>query len=140
MSKFKPIEAEWKGSIKVIQPENILRLVAQVEDIITLTELSVAMNSTANGQPKIPMGKIALAYAILLRFAGFNVTDDEVYAEMFNQSSKTENKQLAMVDYISLLLLALTPPDRLQKALSETGKSKAVGSRRGAKSKRSTVS
>lgn len=79
---FEDVSFTWQGETKTIPSNRILRAIAAVEEIITIVELSKYTSAEA-----IPMGRIAQAYGTLLRFAGFVVTDEEIYVSMFGEES-----------------------------------------------------
>lgn len=106
MSIFKEVKLQWNGRDYVIPPDNVLMAIAKVEDILTLGELSRAMVKNT-----IPTGKLAQAFGAILRHAGANVTDDEVYAGMFGSGDRARAASSA----VSTLLVLMIPPAELQQ-------------------------
>lgn len=101
---FDPIEIEHNGVTKTIKANEIMPLISQVERIISLPRL---MESVQNGEP--PMGAMSMAYGKILRHAGFNVRDDQVYSEMFTG----EGAMKAASDAAQSLLMLMVPPNVL---------------------------
>src|SRR4051812_21281849 len=104
MAVFEPVRLTWKGTEYVIPPDQVMRCIAKIEDVITLAELHRAM-----GKP--PLAKLAMAYGAALRHAGARAEDDEVYAAMF-KSGKDMHGQVTGAVYT--LLVMMMPPDALK--------------------------
>lgn len=119
MSGFNPLVLKWDGETKVIQPHHMLRAIAAVEEIITLHEIGIFQK-----RGTAPMARIAQAYGALLRYAGFQVSDDEVYAGMFADQGMAGATAVAFIHQV------MVPPESMLKAAlkgqSEPGKSVEV--------------
>lgn len=102
---FDPIEIEYNGTVKTIKPNEIMPLIAQIERIISLPRLMEAVQS---GEP--PMAALAMAYGKILRYAGVNVTDGDVYAEMFSG----EGAMSAATAAAQTVLALMVPPNVLK--------------------------
>lgn len=100
MSIFKELILTWKGTDYTVQPDKLLKLIAQVEDIITLNEL---YNYSQKGAA--PISKLSMAYGVMLRYAGAKVTDEEVY------SSSLAGGGEAAVNATQAILLMMLPQD-----------------------------
>lgn len=98
---FEPLILTWKGNEYRVEPDRILMCIASVEDILTLAELS---NYTSS-RMTIPMAKLSMAFGRILRFAGANVTDQEVYKEVMKGDSA------AAVNLMVTTLLQMMVPD-----------------------------
>ena len=70
MSLFEPVTLTWKGQEYVVKPDQVMYLIAIVEDKITLRQLSSG---------DVPFSRTAQAFGAALRYAGAKVNDDEVY-------------------------------------------------------------
>lgn len=82
MALFEKIQLSWHGSPYVIPADKVMGAICVIEDVITFEELRrYAVRGTA------PLGKLAKAYGTVLRYAGAQVADDDVYAEMFGRGS-----------------------------------------------------
>lgn len=106
MPLFEPIELTWQNRKFVITPSRALRAIAKVEDIITLQQLSKA--------DQVPFAKLALAYHALLKFAGANVTEEEVYEALWGATGEGQSA-VAMVN----ALLSMMLPPKVRKALED---------------------
>jgi len=115
-----PIELTWQGKEYVIPPSAIMGAISRVEDHITLFELI-----TASMRSSPPLGKISLGYAALLRYAGANVQDLEVYSAMFKREGEPEDSKDTVaraITAIQMLQKMMTPPDmRVQPQEEATG-------------------
>lgn len=105
MSSFEEVGLTWEGREYVIPADGVLRVIAKVEDVITLGELAVA-------QKRIPLAKLATAYGVMLRAAGADVTDEQVYSGMFANGGKDMPRR-AMQAALTLQALMI-PPEHLR--------------------------
>ena len=110
MCIFNELNLNWKGAEYTVEADNILRLIAKVEDVITLNELySYSQRGAA------PLAKLATAFGIVLRYAGAKVTDDEVYLSIVNGGSD------AAIVATRTSLAMMLPPEELIEG-NESGK------------------
>lgn len=107
MSLFQEISITWKGQDYSVAPDNIMRMMAQVEDIITLGELL-----KHNEKGGAPMFKLSMAFGVILRYAGAKASDDEVYGELISGGN---NKS---AEITTMLLSMMLPPKALQQVSS----------------------
>ena len=125
---------KWNGAAYPVAPDQIISLIARIEDVLTLFELQqMALRGT------LPQGKIAKAYTIALNFAGCPVTESEVYYGMFPQNEEEENSdEMATAAHVVRGLMALMmPPKKLQGKLAPSGNSEAPRTSGGKSKKRS---
>jgi len=121
MAVFEAVTFKWKERIYTIPPDQVMRAIAKIEDVLTLSELHrYGLSGTA------PIAKLAMAFGAVLRHAGAAVQDDEVYAALFNAGEQQEQVMAA----IQTLLAMMVPPEHLQQRqkedAAETGKSLRV--------------
>lgn len=123
MPIFEDIELEWDGNKKTVPADHVMRMLAKVEDQLTLHELhQFRQRGTA------PLVRVCMAYGAALRYAGFPVTEDEVYHRVITASSVDEGQQaMGMVEALQAMMI---PPADLNvaKGPTKSGKSKAVNS------------
>lgn len=79
MSGFEPIKVTYLGEEKTIPADNFLIVLAEVEEVLSFTELNIFV-SLLQHNGGIKVGKILQAYIILLRAAGFKVSQADVMA------------------------------------------------------------
>lgn len=120
MAIFEDITLTFNGADYVVKATDAMRLIAKVEDVITIGELS---NPTA-----IKLNQLAMAYTVALQFAGANVKHEEVYAALFGMPSEGGVHPIAAhVAYIQMLLI---PPSTYRpvetKKKPQARKSKAA--------------
>lgn len=106
MPLFEPIELTWQNRKFVITPSRALRAIARVEDIITLQQLSKA--------DQVPFAKLALAYHSLLKFAGADVSEEDVYEALWDATGDGRNAATMVNALLSMML-----PPKVRKALEE---------------------
>lgn len=117
---FEPVTLTWKGKDYTVDPDRVMMLIAKIEDIITLSEIFAYQQKGA-----APMGKIAMAYGVALRYAGCSVRDDEVYKGLFDKDGGSDT-----LGALTALLGMMIPPPELQSSTdeAEAGKSQAASS------------
>lgn len=103
MSIFQPVTLKWNDDEYVIPANQVMGLIAQIEDAITLNELL--------GKKGAPLGRVAMGYGAALRYAGARVTDEEVYQSMFGGESGA-TVQAAVT---GLLTMMIPPVDVAEK-------------------------
>lgn len=116
---FEDVKLTWKGDEYVIPSQHMMRVIARIEDHITLREL---MESMSNGSPKF--AKIASAYASVLRFAGCAVDDQEVYEGMLSGTDEKSPEGMSIIaQALTGLLSMMMPPKTLQQKTVEVNSS-----------------
>lgn len=119
MRAFEDYTIEWEGEVYSIPSNRLLPVIAAVEELFTLNELlQVSM------QNKVPLARLASAYGIILRSAGADVSDADVYQGMFQGN----DLQARMLDAVNGLLGLMIPPEQ-QGAGEQPGKSRKAGKR-----------
>jgi hypothetical protein len=98
---FKPVTLEWKGRPVVIPANRLLGAIAAVEEAVTFNELIEFSKRRA-----YPTARVAAAFGILLRYAGEDVTDEQIYAGLFGDPAVTMDAAAA----IQLLMMMMVPP------------------------------
>lgn len=102
---FKPVNITWAGKEYSIPPDRIMGAIASVEDIITLKELGEYMQKN-----DAPLGKLAMAFGTVLRYAGARVRDEEIYSAMFEDGS------VSIMNCLTILLTMMLPPQKDEPA------------------------
>lgn len=99
---FDDIRLGWEGRKYVVPARQVMEAIAAIEAHITLQEL------TGYGQRGVaPMGRLANAYAAVLRLAGAPVTDAEVYLGMFKHGAD----HTTISNTVNGLLFMMIPPE-----------------------------
>ena len=129
MAAFQPVVLVWEGKDYTIPADQVLRCIAMIEEVCTLGDLARAQLG------KIPVARLSMAFGIALRYAGAQVTDDEVYDGMFTAKGADLMRQVR--DKVSMLQQLMIPPGHLQAAAVE---GKDAEARRAASSRRPTSS
>lgn len=115
MAIFDDITLTWDDEDYLIRGDDkIMMLLAQIEDHVTLHELST-------GKPK--MTAIAQGYAAALKFAGAKVTVAEVYASLF--SGEGEGTTAALTGLLTMMVPPSTiksDPEEAKKKSQKTSK------------------
>lgn len=116
MAIFEPVTLEWKGKSYTIAPDQVLKAIAIAEDLMPLGTLHRAMASGS-----LPIAKICMVFGGLLRYAGAEVKDEEVYDAMFEgQGAELQRRAL---DAVRVLHVLMIPPEHLRAAPSAKKKS-----------------
>ena len=111
---FKEVRLHWGDAEHVIASSEVMRVIAIIENHITLGDLS-----RWAGTNSVPLGRLAMAYGSVLRFAGVKVSDPEVYASFFKSAEMADR----VARSIGELLMLMIPPDAAKAA--EEGKTVA---------------
>jgi hypothetical protein len=99
MSIFEDVSLKWNGAEYKVEAGKIMGAIAVIEEVVTLQEL--AEYATTG---KTPLSKLAMAFGSVLRYAGANVKDEEVYAGMFQGAG-----QNSAIQSLSVLLSMMIP-------------------------------
>lgn len=105
MSIFKSITLSFAGKNYLIPANNVMPCLAQIEDVVTLQDIS--------NKNRVPIVKVSQAYGIALRYAGAEVTDEQIYESIF------ENGGAATISAaVSGLLAMMIPPTKFQESVA----------------------
>ena len=108
MSIFEDITLTYGGKDYTIPSNGVMRLIAKIEDVISLHELTV--------QPAL--SKLAEAYTVALVYAGCKkVKTEEVYASLFGDGGRENIEQS-----ITTLITMMVPPPNFQPDEEKSGK------------------
>jgi hypothetical protein len=129
MRAFQDYEIGWNGRNYVIPSDQLLSVIAAMEEHITLSELTARRG--------IPLGRLSQAYAVVLRRLAVRgadgkllITDREVYTGMFNGGDLSGKVMAAVEGLIGLMI----PPEDHEAEQAAPGKSRGLSR----SSKRST--
>ena len=101
MGVFDDIRLNWQGTDYVIPANKVMGAIARIEDIITLTEIY-----EASQRRSVKFSRVASAYAAVLRYAGVQVSDEQVYLGLFK-----DNTAAVVNAALAGLLQMMLPPD-----------------------------
>lgn len=102
MSIFQDVTLQHNDKEYVVKKENVLMLIASVEEVISIQDLA---------KDKPSMARVAMGYAEALKFAGCKVTGEEIYSALFEDEGAAEVAAQAVTGLLSLML----PPERLNR-------------------------
>lgn len=100
-SVFEDVTIKWGEQEYKIPSNKIMEVICTIENHITFLDLQ-------SKNPK--MINMARAYGEVLRFAGADVTDDEIYSDMFRDATLGQ-----IQNAVSGLMYIMIPPEHLQK-------------------------
>ena len=80
MGVFRDIEIAWDGEEFKIPANRVLQCIAELEEVITIQELAKRAESET-----LSLSKVAMAYGVILRYAGADISDDEVFQGLFSE-------------------------------------------------------
>lgn len=103
MSIFERVTLGWRGEDYIVEPDRVMMMLAEIEQIITFAEL-------AANPKKPPLVRISMAYGAALRFAGAKVQDEEIYSAMFKGDNAAETQEV-----IGTLMAMMIPPEHLRQ-------------------------
>lgn len=109
MKGFEPVTLAWQGDRFTVPAEKQLRLIAEIEDALTVGSNLPAINVLLSGTPK--HSRLAGAYGAALRYAGAVVTDEEIYISIMEGFAKGGAEAAIQVqDAVIGLLSIISPP------------------------------
>jgi hypothetical protein len=120
MGIFTPIELVWGGRSYTIPADKVMGAVCCVEDVVTMSEL--AAHAHRGG---VQMAKLARAYAAVLRYAGAQVLDEEVYRSMFTGDGASAAVTRGVQGILQMCVPVAARPKRGGEA--DAGNSQAAG-------------
>ena len=97
MSVFEDITLGFAGEEYTVKSNQVMKLIAMVEEVITLRELS------QDGGPRLT--RLAEAYKVALNYAGADVTVEQVYESLFGNGGANNVAQV-----IQSLIMMMLPP------------------------------
>jgi hypothetical protein len=118
----------WKGREFTVKATDRMRLIATIEDQLTITELS-----SWDSAEKVKLSKLAAAYGAALRFAGAWVSDEDVYTALFGNDA--EGMARLAVNTLNSIMVPMIPPEHLQ---DKSGKKKEPSKARSSSSRKRT--
>lgn len=119
---FEPIKLTWKGAEFTIAPDRVLGCIAQIEEVLPIGEL--ARLSVGD----LKLAKLSRAFAVALRYAGAQVSDEEVYSGLFTDLGG--DMYVKARAYVFALQAMMLPPEHLRKAGKEAAAAERAGSSR----------
>lgn len=112
MPGFDDIRLAWNGRTYVIPANRVMGALARVEDSITFGELHAHTQRNS-----VPVAKLSQAFGSVLRYAGANVEDDEIYAGMFQEAGR----ETVMAAFRVLMEMMLPASARKSAAPADAG-------------------
>lgn len=105
MQVFQDWRIEWNGEHIVVPSQRMMGLVHTVETVIPPIKLSVMMSDLARDPTSIRPALISQVLSAVLRYAGKEVTEEEVYNGLFGRADKV----YATAVTIAALIDGITP-------------------------------
>jgi hypothetical protein len=115
MKVFQDFRIEWNGKEIVIPSHRMMGLVHTVETIIPPLKLSAMMGELAADPYSIRPALISQVLSAILRYAGENVTEEEVYNGLFGDAQKV----YAVAVTIAAIIEGITPASVREKFAKE---------------------
>lgn len=112
MSIFQDVVLQWQGEEYIVKSNKVMMLIAKIEDVITLQEL------TQESGPRL--ARVSEAYAVALNYVDCHVSIEEVYSYLFGEGGG--NVKATITGLIMLML----PPDTYNPEANGGGNQKAT--------------
>lgn len=125
MKIFEDITIKWDGREHTIPSEKVMRAIGLIEEHLTMKEIGEAVHSSGG----IAFTKVAAAYGAILRFAGADITDEQVYAGLFSMSKEKNNVQAVLNGLLAMMIPPSAYKDAAKKAVEDavsSGKAKPI--------------
>ena len=122
MGIFNDIKLSWAGRDYTIPAKGVMGAIACIENVVTLVELQRCHETKSP-----PLSKLCMAYGTVLRYAGAQVNDEEVYAGLFG----TAADQTTIMESLTVILAMMIPPEAIRSKEEDQplGKSQPGGKR-----------
>jgi hypothetical protein len=124
MGAFEDIKIGWAGREYIIPARKALGAIARIEEVVTFPEL---LRHAQAGQ--LPLATISRGYAAVLRYAGADLTEDDVYLGMFSEENAQQTAFIAMQGLMEMMI----PPAVKRRFANESGRPSAVPLAKGEK-------
>lgn len=109
MDGFKDQRISWKGVDYTIKAQGIMPLVAEVEDVLRGNSGKSAVHVLL-GQQGPSVARLSMAYGAILRYAGADVSDDEVYLSIQKDLAEGSPEYLENATRSAALILSIISP------------------------------
>lgn len=123
MKGFDDVTLGWKSEEKVVPASQQLGLIMRIEDALAGAsgDQALAVLLSPKGPP---YARLAAAYGAALRYAGFNVADDEVYLSITRGLAGQDIDDLSYIQSMVINLISIVSPPHAMALLEgeNTGK------------------
>lgn len=109
MQGFEDVTIGWKGQDYTVPSNRVMMLVCKLESILAGDDGDQALTVLMRRQGP-PHALLACAYGAALRYAGADVSDDEVYLSMQSDLSKGGADGIAAMQSAIIALIAVISP------------------------------
>lgn len=111
MSGFDDITVGWKGTEYKVPPNKCMGLLARIEEVLAPTGGANDVITALTQPHRTHLTKLACAYASALRYAGCNVSDEEVYLSLAKDVSKGGPDGFEALSVLSQGIITMFFPD-----------------------------
>ncbi|TCP43932.1 hypothetical protein [Rhodovulum marinum] len=109
MKGFEPVTLKWRGESFRVEAEDQLRLIAEIEDALAdKSGTPAVLVLMRKGGPSY--ARLSRAYGAALRYAGADVSDDEIYLSLTETIAEGDLALALQVQSAILGLLAIIAP------------------------------
>lgn len=125
MHGFDDVTLTWQGADYVVPANRQLKLIAKIEDALAGDdkEQAIAVLFRRNG---VPHTRLAAAYGAALRYAGANVSDEEVYLSIHDDIAARSKEAVAIAIHRMLMgLVAIVSPPTARALAGPAGENAA---------------
>lgn len=109
MKGFEPVTLTWRGASYEVPAERQLMLVAQIEDVLRgntgRSALDILMQKGGPG-----IARMSQAFGAALRFAGSDVSDEEIYLSIHKDLAEQNVESLLAMQGATLALIGIISP------------------------------
>ena len=109
MQGFDPVTFGWKGEEYTVEAERQLMLVAKIEDALSAGTGEQALTILLRPEGP-PYARLACAYGAALRYAGADVSDEDVYLSMMEGFAKSDVSSVTQAQAAVLALIHVVSP------------------------------
>ncbi|MEM9523644.1 MAG: hypothetical protein AAF982_06575, partial [Pseudomonadota bacterium] len=118
MKGFEPVTLTWRGASFTVKAEDQLRLIAEIEDALSDSKGTPAVLSLMRpGGPGY--ARLSAAYGAALRYAGADVTDQDIYLSINEELSEGDPTAAIRMQNAIIGLLAIVSPPAYRRLMME---------------------
>ena len=121
MQGFDDVVLGWKGEEYTVPANKMLMLVCKLEDALSGDTGEQALTVLMRRQGP-PHARLAMAYGAALRFAGADVSDEDIYLSLQSDLSKGDAEAVSSMQAAVINLIAIVSPPLGSALLSVTEK------------------
>lgn len=109
MHGFEDVKLTWDGEDFTVPADRQLMMIAQIEDALAGDDGVQAIGVLLRKEG-VPYSRLACAYGAALRYAGCDISNDDVYLSMMEGLSQNKSEMVAQIQSATMAMLSIVSP------------------------------